>query len=381
MGIIVLQKESKIMLNQERIQILEGIDGWKEFVEKSFRETNKKQMILELPLTSPRPQWGTPLGTALRYYTTESQPSYDKNFDELVRQKYPTWFIRSQQKKIALLALPKGCRRPVSAALIDYTGKNTGSYDPEFDKKIREKQPQWFVKTSIGNKICLLSMPTGLARPTKYTKIGCCLKRYTRQGSSCYDPKFDKSIRKKHPQWFINTSDENKKALWSLPRGNKPSPILVRALYSYTRKNSDCYDPEFDKAIRAKHPEWFVDIVEEKKKVLLSMPSGCRRLSAKASKIFEALARYTRKNSYSYDPEFDKIIRVKQPQWFIKTADENKKALLSLPKNSPPPSISDRIRPLLRQGYTQKNSDSYDHEFDRAIRIKQPQWFRKKFHE
>ena len=86
--------------------------------------------------------------------------------------------------------------------------------------------------------------------------------------------------------------------------------VLGNALSVYTNKNSKDYDPEFDKAVRAKHPSWFVDSVKEKKKHLLEMPKGGARPSVKA------VLPHVGKTNSSYDASFDKAIRKKQPQWF-----------------------------------------------------------------
>lgn len=68
------------------------------------------------------------------------------------------------------------------------------------------------------------------------------------------------------PDWaweFVNTADENKKKLLRMARDRNPRPNsmktkLGQALGSYTGKGySSSYDPEFDKQIRVLAPHWF----------------------------------------------------------------------------------------------------------------------------
>jgi hypothetical protein len=95
---------------------------------------------------------------------------------------------------------------------------------------------------------------------------------------------------------------------------------LAQSLSSYTRKNHDCYDSEFDKQIRKLAPHWFVDKVLEKKKKLIEMAKrGHPRPHASNHPLGKAFNSYIGKTHSSYDPEFDKKIRKLAPNWFRKT--------------------------------------------------------------
>jgi hypothetical protein len=118
--------------------------------------------------------------------------------------------------------------------------------------------------TSKGKKKELLSMPKGCPRPfQRKHPLGVVLAAYTGKNSRCYDPGFDRTIRKRQPQWFVDGAKEKKRQILALRVGS-PKPIsykhpLGMALKSYTLKShtNKSYDPEFDKAIRARQPGWF----------------------------------------------------------------------------------------------------------------------------
>ena len=126
-----------------------------------------------------------------------------------------------------ILATPEGPERPndrtkLGRALRAYTAKNGPAYDHEFDRKIREKFPHWFADKSSQKKEALLGMPEGSARPKLRTKLGVALNCYIgKSKSSSYDPVFDKKIRERHPNWFISKSDQKKKELLDMPKGAK----------------------------------------------------------------------------------------------------------------------------------------------------------------
>jgi hypothetical protein len=176
----------------------------------------------------------------------------------------------SEDKKRQLLAMPRGTERPTTTrhplgiALSAYTGTRS-RYDPEFDKAIRARQPQWFINTATEKKKLLLAMPRGTERPTTTRHpLGVVLFNYTRPQSNSYDPEFDKVIRARQPKWFINTATEKKKLLLAMSKGaERPTQRhpLGKILVYYTCRTSSTYDPEFDKAIRARQPQWFRSII------------------------------------------------------------------------------------------------------------------------
>jgi hypothetical protein len=109
-----------------------------------------------------------------------------------------------------------------------------------------------------------------------------------------------------------------------MPPGS-PCPIggkhpLVWALRSYIRPSSDSYDAEFAAAIWTRFPHWLEDTAAKNKDEMLALPPGAPRPSLDHP-LGRALSRYTtqgkcKSNRQSYDPEFDAAIRIKQPHCF-----------------------------------------------------------------
>ena len=68
--------------------------------------------------------------------------------------------------------------------------------------------PNWFANKAQKNKELIIAIAkNGYSRPNqKRDKLGNAITNYTRIGSGSYDPEFDKQIRELRPDWF------NKKA-------------------------------------------------------------------------------------------------------------------------------------------------------------------------
>lgn len=232
------------------------------------------------------------------------------------------------------------------------------------------------------NKKQLLEMARNKEpRPNqKKTYLGETLSRYT-NGSDSYDAKFDEQIREAGSNWFINTSDENKKHLLKIARKGKPRPKwrtqLGRALGGYIQETgSSSYDPKFKKQIREVSPRWFVNAVKENKEQLLEMARKGEPRPSRKTESGRALSNYTNKSHGSYDSKFDKQIRQLAPYWFINTADEKKKQLLEMArKEEPRPKWKIKLGQAL-SSYINKISKSYDPKFDKQIRQLAPHWFK-----
>jgi hypothetical protein len=146
--------------------------------------------------------------------------------------------------------------------LTSYTVKSSGAYCPKFDKTIRGLAPDWFIFTSQVMKQKLINMAkSGAKKPHHETKEGQCLYSYICKSSSAYCPKFDKTIRKQRPDWFLSTSQIMKQKLINMAKSGAKRPNCKTkeggSLRSYTIKSWCCYCPEFDKTIRKLAPSWF----------------------------------------------------------------------------------------------------------------------------
>jgi superfamily II DNA or RNA helicase len=344
------------------------------------------------------------LGRSLSSYTSKRSSCYDSAFDRSIRTLRPDWFEKTAQKKSELLALAKhGQRRPrgnsknlrerqLSAALNCYLNKNRGTYDHAFDIEIHQLRPDWFNVVAEKKEVLLSLAASGAPRPTRTTdsKLSSALQGYTCKANVCnYDSVFDGKIRQLRPDWFERTSVEKKKHLVMLAEKGATRPRttsddadeiqLGRVLYSYTNKSTS-YDYKFDRQIRALRPDWFEDTAAATKIKLLGLARRKEERRPKGSSINREerllagkLSAYINKNSGSYDPEFDKQIRSLRPDWFENTARIRKAELLRLANRWEPKPSNKFGRAIFR--YTNKNSCCYDPEFDKQIRSLRPDWF------
>ncbi len=386
-----------MLLNKRQIRSIKTIDGWDEFVKEAHSSSEKKRELLAMAKRGePRPVWGIHvLSRPLSRYTNKKNNTYDFKFNKQIRKLAPQWFIDTvAENKKQLIAMakrgeprPNGKTHSLGHTLCNYINKHGSTYEPKFDKLIRKLAPHWFVNTADEKKKQLLAMAKkGGSRPIKAKHpLAEMLIVYTNKTKNCYDPKFDKEIRQLAPHWFVSQSDianDKKQQLLEMAKRGEARPSsrshpLGGVLLHYTGKTG-CYDPKFDKQIRKLAPHWFVDTATENKKQLIAMAKrGQSRPSHKKHPLGPSLSRYTNKtNTTSYDPKFDKAIRELAPQWFVKTADENKKQLIEMAKKGEPRPNS-RKRPLgsVLTLYTCKKCNNYDSKFDKNIRKLAPHWF------
>ena len=135
-----------------------------------------------------------------------------------------------------------------------------------------------------------------------------------------FDAAFHDEIRSLRPDWFVLQSDflrQKKQQLLEMAKKGEPRPSqetkLGKTLSTYVSKKSPRYDADFDKKIRALGPDWFVtrsDIANQKKYKLLEMANNGEPKPLERTKMGIALKSYTKRDSGSYNPEFDKKIRV-----------------------------------------------------------------------
>ena len=286
--------------------------------------TENKKLLLEMArMRKARPTQKTPLGQALSSYTNR-RSKMDPEFNKDIREAAPDWFVNSadKHKKQLLRMAHRGEPRPRPAhklgnVLCNYTRKKNKDYDPEFNEKIREAAPHWFISSVDKNKKKLLEMAReGNSKPHYKTALGSILNSYIYK-TNIYDAKFHKEIREVAPHWFINSADENKKQLLEMAQRGEPKPHwdteLGQVLGSYINKSQN-YDPEFNKKIREVAPHWFINTADENKKKLLEMAQ--RGEPRPHCKILKYLWRYTTQNSGAYNADFDKRIRALAPHWF-----------------------------------------------------------------
>ena len=350
------------------------------------------------------------LGNALSNYTCGKCSTFDPVFDKEIRELRPDWFKntveRNKEKLLELAAIPDSKRpskqREFGTALSSYTSKSQGTYDPVFDKEIRELRPDWFESTA-GRKEKLLEIAIipGSKRPNrraneKERRLDSALCRYASKNSAYYDSAFDKKIRELRPDWFEDITIKKKKErlleIATTPGSKRPSNSskdpeerqLGQALYSYSCRSKSAYDSVFDKEIRKLRPDWFENTADKKKEKLLEIATipGSKRPNAANNKLGSALCRYTNKKiRASYDPVFDRKIRELRPDWFIKSRmDLKKEKLLELARSGAkrPSSTANDPEKLgsALSSYTSKSQGTYDPVFTRRIRRLRPDWFK-----
>jgi superfamily II DNA or RNA helicase/chorismate mutase len=378
----------------------------RESLGKTNEVRKKKEELLEMakkgdkrPITKKHP-----LGGPLISYTNKRNDCYDSNFDKEIRSLRPDWFENSaNKKKEELLNMarngnerPMAKKHPLGESLIRYTNKSSNCYDDNFANKIKKLQPDWFENSANKKKEELLNMArNGNERPmAKKCSLARVLCFYTNKNNACYDPIFDKEIRKLRPDWFISQSDKVKEKKIKLlkmakegkNRPNQKNNPLGYVFSDYIKKNKkggSSYDPVFDKEIRKLRPDWFItqtEVAKQKKEELLKMAKiGKSKPHYKNHLLVHVFNAYTNKSSSSYDPVFDKEIRKLRPDWFFtpaEKANENKKKIIRIAKNgkSKPHYKTHNLGSFLYQ-YTNKSSSSYDPVFDKEIRKLRPDWF------
>lgn len=155
----------------------------------------------------PTPPVSTKVGAIISKYKREN-----KKFMAKIKKIRPDWFltqadkVNEKKKKILELIKIKDSKKPEYLYL--FTDKHSWSFDPKLNLIVRKARPEWFMSKKIliayENKKKLIELAKkGAKRPNqKRTKLGSALTTYTSKYSSCYDPKFDKEIRRIAPHWF-----------------------------------------------------------------------------------------------------------------------------------------------------------------------------------
>lgn len=177
---------------------------------------HNKELLLKMAREGkPRPSWNTKLRMCLCQYLRKKSDCYDAEFEKKLRKLRPDWFEKSSDANKEILLkmaregkpIPPSWNTKLGRCLCNYTCKSHGSYDAEFEKKLRKIRPDWFFTQfdiSKQNKELLLKMAReGKPRPSsKKTKLGMCLCRYTCKNNGSYDAEFEKELRKIRPDWF-----------------------------------------------------------------------------------------------------------------------------------------------------------------------------------
>ena len=231
------------------------------------------------------------------------------------------------------------------------------------------------ITDSVKNKSDILKMALcGESRPTigKH-RLGIVFHEYTTAGRGSYDPEFNEKIIKVAPEWFIDTVAENKNILLEMAKRKEEIPKtrtkIGNALGKYTRSRSESFDSIFNKQIRELAPHWFIKTVDKNKSTLLEMAKRKEKRPSLKTKLGVCLCSYVGNNSNNFDPIFKEKIRELAPLWF---RDTKNSALLEMAKRK-------EKRPNFKTelGTYLCNRVVRDLVFRKKIRKLAPHWFRK----
>jgi len=370
-----------------------GVDSLRELLDawRTHEAPENKRKLLAMPVGSPKPKPSDKLYNCLNMYIRPACNSYDPVFTRDIEAKQPHWFVNSaDENKKELLSVPVGSSKPKGTlykCMTSYLDKNQRSYDPDFAKSIKKRQPTWFINKVELNKQEIMDLPVGCPRPSCRGRIGGNLVRYITKNSYSYDAEFESKIKGRQPSWFEDRVVSIKRTLLSLELGVPIPEEYKRKVGHYTTKGDKCYDEEFDNEIRKGQPGWFCgihDSSDKKKSELKKMEYWSARPSRNKGEDTElgvALCGYTT-NSDCYDEGFDREIRRTHPWWFMsRDSDENKNIILGLPigyrLSEDFKTFVGRTRSLgsCLYAYTNPKSSAYDEKFDKKIRVRQPDWF------
>lgn len=93
------------MLKKWQMTTLNGIDGWSDFLAVPTNDPDsdrKKSMLLEMARRGdPKPRPGEhPLGNSLANYLNKQHGSYDPDFEKDIREAVPFWFATDKEKSL-----------------------------------------------------------------------------------------------------------------------------------------------------------------------------------------------------------------------------------------------------------------------------------------
>lgn len=332
---------------------------------------------------------GTPYGPYF-FYPNEWINWYDwlgKNKDDSCRLK------KELLLKMAQNGEPRPqCRSSLGIALSCYTKESSDDRHAGYRDQLIATGCDWFINSVVKTKQQLLKMAqNGEAKPHHKTLLGKALCRYTTK-SPQHDPVFKEKLIKTGCGWFENSIsynpaprdvEENKKQLLKMAQNGEPRPTQKtwqgRALSEYTRKNSIHY-PIFKEQLIKTGCDWFKKSAKSariKKQQLLELAQKGEPKPLSNTLLGRALRNYTNKNSSSYDAEFNEQIKNIVPEWFMNIGDRQKITLLEMVRRgeSRPSSKTTRLGKALVCFTNKSVGRAYDPEFNREIREAGPYWF------
>lgn len=185
---------------------------------KFSSQTDSKSILLDIASRGgAKPRYETSLYIRLCSCTNKNYIQFDKDFNKKIRELRPDWFLprslRTENKKIKLLSLAKNKKpRPSHKEKLYrdfccYTNKKNKRYDKVFDKKIRRLRPDWFLTRPEVAAINKKKILSLKTKPKRSTKLGVALKNYISKSSQAYDANFNKQVHELKPHWFTQINN------------------------------------------------------------------------------------------------------------------------------------------------------------------------------
>ena len=150
-----------------------------------------------------RKRYGKDAGTKMAKKAHRTRKAAPQQFKSGNRCAETAKTVAENKKALIEMAKAGEARPSACTTLGDLLRQKAGAFDAKFNKTIRNLAPAWFVNTSADAKNGLVATAKrGDKKPTGKTKEGAALRRFVSKTSECYDPQFDKTIRKIAPNWF-----------------------------------------------------------------------------------------------------------------------------------------------------------------------------------
>lgn len=272
-------------------------DGSKERARIEFRSVlkngmvdhdaeEKKRVLLEMcksgkpkPERNSKDRYIRTLADMLSHYTTPSSQIYDESFTSTVISINPRWVgTMSSRLQSKILSLPLGSPRP-SKVSPDPLTKQMGrvlqnclkprhrKYHQKFVDAVKTKFPHWFVDRGEETRLQILAMPVGSPRPSfrkgvtaNERKLAGAIGMYSSPAHPSYRAAFHRAMKERHPSWFIPMHVQYKQQLLNMiRRGDKRPPLstkLGNAFWRYTTSSHKDYDEEFHQEVMKLAPDW-----------------------------------------------------------------------------------------------------------------------------
>ena len=303
-------------------------------------DVSKVHLLGQAKAGLPRPNTHTTAeGGRLTSYTSVKSSTYDSNFTKQIKELAPHWFVNtaSENKKLLTEMVKKGVKRPVGKLgrlLTTYTCSSHGSFDKSFNDWIRDMRPEWFDTKNLNKSEIIRLAKTGEPFPHNLKHpLGKVYANYICETARTFDSEFKNTLKKIRPDWFEDKVSKNKEVIQNIAKqeGKKPQQgtVIGDALARYVAKKSKRYDSVFAEELKKLRPDWFNTETRRVHRLRHSLAQGlskktelkkCASLGESKpnwqSPLGRSLSVFTNITHRYYDPVFTNQIKQLAPHWF-----------------------------------------------------------------